>query len=195
VATTIVLARHGETDWNRARRFQGHADVPLNAAGRAQAVELATRLEGQRFSAVYTSPLRRAAETAAIVGARLGVQPRPHDALREVDLGPWSGLSEEEVEARFPKGYARWLENRAAGWHDGETYEELAARVVAGLREIARRHPGETLLAITHGGPIRSARASALGLSADEIHPLTAPLGNCATYRIAVRDGNLEAVD
>jgi broad specificity phosphatase PhoE len=195
VATTIVLARHGETHWNRERRFQGHADLPLNEAGRAQAAELAARLEGERFSSVYTSPLRRAAETAEIVAARLGVGVLPHAALKEVDVGSWSGLSEQEVEARYSEGYARWLENRAAGWDDGESYEALAARVVAGLQEIARKHPGEHVLAVTHGGPIRAARAVALGLSADEIHPRTAPLVNCATYRIAVRDGNLEAVD
>jgi probable phosphoglycerate mutase len=195
MATTIVLARHGETDWNRERRFQGHADRPLNDAGRAQAAELAALLEGEPFSSVYTSPLLRAAETAEIVAARLGVEVRPHGALKEVDVGSWSGLSVQEVEARYPEGYARWLEKRAAGWDDGETYEELAARVVAGLHEIARGHPDEHVLAVTHGGPMRSARAVALGLSADEIHPRTAPLGNCATYRIAVRDGNLEAVD
>jgi probable phosphoglycerate mutase len=195
VATTIVLARHGETDWNRERRFQGHADMPLNEVGRAQAAALAAQLEGEPFSSVYTSPLRRAAETAEIVAARLGVGVRPHPALKEVDVGSWSGLSEQEVEARYPEGYARWLENRAAGWHDGETYEELAARVVAGLHEIAREHADEHVLAVTHGGPIRSARAVALGLSGDEIHRRMAPLVNCATCRIAVRDGNLEAVD
>jgi broad specificity phosphatase PhoE len=195
VTTTIVLARHGETDWNRERRFQGHADTPLNHAGRAQAAELAALLEGEPFSGAYTSPLRRAAETAEIVAARLVVEARPHSALKEVDVGSWSGLSVEEVEERYPEGYARWLENRAAGWHDGETWEELAARVVAGLHEIARRHPGEHVLAVTHGGVIRTARAVALGLSAEEIHPEMAPLTNCATYRIAVRDGKLEAVD
>ena len=195
VATTIVLARHGETDWNRERRFQGHADVPLNDAGRAQAAQLAARLADEPFSSVYTSPLRRAAETAELVAARLGVEVRPHVALKEVDVGSWSGLSVQDVEARYPEEYARWLENRASGWHDGETWEELAARVVAGLHEIARGHPGEHVLAVTHGGPIRSARTVALGLSAHEIHPGMAPLTNCATYRIAVRDGNLEAVD
>ena len=191
MATTIVLVRHGETDWNRERRFQGHADVPLNDAGRAQAAELAARLDGERFSKIYTSPLRRAAETAEIMSARLGVEVEPHPALKEVDVGSWSGLSAPEVEARYPDGYARWLADRCAGWEDGESYEELASRVVAGLHEIAGRHGGEQVLAVTHGGPIRSALAGAKGVSADGI----ARLANCVTYRIAVRDGELEAVD
>jgi broad specificity phosphatase PhoE len=195
VATTIVLARHGETDWNRERRFQGHADVPLNDAGRAQAVELAAGLDGKTFAAVYTSPLRRAAETAQIVAVRLGVEARSHDALKEVDVGSWSGLSVQEVEARFPAGYARWLEHRCAGWNDGETNEELAARVVRGLHEIAREHPDQQVLAVTHGGPIRTAMGVALGLSLDQVGATVAYLANCATHRIAVRDGNLEAVD
>jgi broad specificity phosphatase PhoE len=195
MATTIVLVRHGETDWNLERRFQGHADVPLNETGRAQALELAERLAGESFSTAYTSPLRRASETAEILAARLGFDVHPDESLKEVHVGSWSGLAVHEVEARFPEGYARWVEWRCAGWDDGETYDELAERVVRGLREIARRHPGKCVLAVTHGGPIRSAMAVALGLSLDEVGSRLRSLENCAAVRVAVEDGILEPVD
>ena len=134
--TTIVLVRHGETDWNRDNRFQGHADPPLNDTGREQARVLATELSTESFAAAYTSPLRRAAETAAILGAALGIDAVPDGSLMEVDVGSWSGLTRTEVEARFPEGFARWLEY-GHGWDDGETYDELGARVVSGLADIA----------------------------------------------------------
>jgi 2,3-bisphosphoglycerate-dependent phosphoglycerate mutase len=195
VATTIVLVRHGETDWNRERRFQGHADVPLNADGRRQVGELAEQLAGQPFAAAYTSPLRRAAESAAILAARLGVTVHASEALREIDVGAWSGLTVEEVQARFPEGWAKWVDWRSAGWEDGETYDELSRRVVAGLLEMGTMHPHATVLAVTHGGPIRCATAAALGLPLREVRDLIGPVGNCRVVRIAVREGVVEAVD
>ena len=195
MVTTIALVRHGETDWNRDRRFQGHADVPLNSAGREQVRELADRLAGESFSVVYTSPLRRASESAELIAARLGVDVRPSEALKEVDVGAWSGLTVHEIEDRYPEGFARWVEWRCAGWSDGETYEQLGLRVVAGLREIAVKHAGEQILAVTHGGPIRSAAAEALRVPLHEVRDRLGPMANAAVVRIDVRDGILEAVD
>ena len=164
MATTLVLVRHGETDWNRENRFQGHADVPLNEDGRAQVVELTKELADERFAGAYTSPLRRAAESAEILGSHLGLFVQPSDALGEVDVGSWSGLTVREVEERFPEGFRRWIDWKVEGWDDGEQYEDFRRRVVGGLLEIAARHPGETVLAVTHGGPIRTALAAALGV-------------------------------
>ena len=189
------MVRHGETDWNRERRFQGHADVPLNASGRAQVAALAEQLVGQRFAAAYTSPLRRATESAEILGVRLGLVAVPSDALKEVDVGSWSGLTAPEIERRYPDGYSRWIDWRVEGWHDGEQYEDFSRRVVGGLLEIAARHPDEQVLAVTHGGPIRSALAAALDLSPDELRGRNTVFENCATVRIAVGDGSLEAVN
>ena len=144
---------------------------------------------------VYTSPLRRALETAEIVGARLGLDVRTLEALREVDVGSWSGLSVPEVEARFPAGFARWREWRLHGWEDGESYDELARRVVEGLLAVALRHPNERVVAVTHGGPIRCAVASARGVSLAKAGALLKVVANGAIVRIAVRDGKLEAPD
>lgn len=192
--TTIVLVRHGETDWNRDNRFQGHADIPLNDAGRAQARGLVLELEGERFQAVYSSPLLRAYETAAILAENLELDVEPEQDLMEVDVGSWSGLTRVEVEERFPHGFRRWLDY-GHGWDDGETYDALGARVVAGLGRIAAAHPGTTILAVTHGGPIRSALAAADGVSFGEARRSIDVIGNCAVVRLAVRAGHLARVD
>jgi broad specificity phosphatase PhoE len=192
MSATIVLVRHGETDWNRERRFQGHADQPLNEVGRLQAGELADILGGGRLAAVYTSPLRRASETAAIVAERLGLDAHELDALREIDVGSWQGLTIDEVKTRFPE--ASPLDWRS-GWRDGETHDELDARVIPALLDLARRHVGESVLGVTHAGPIRTALAAATGLSHEESRARIGPLKNCAVFRFAVGDGSLVLAD
>jgi broad specificity phosphatase PhoE len=189
--TILILARHGETDWNRENRFQGHADPPLNAAGRAQSAGLAEALADEPIARVYTSPLRRARETAELVAERLGLEVEPLEALREIDVGSWSGLTRREVGERFPESYARWLERAPHGFEDGETYEELAARVIPALHAMAEAHPSETLLIVTHGGPSRVAQAHAAGIDYTEARRRETVLANCAMCRFAVEDGEL----
>ena len=138
--TTLILARHGETDWNRNGRIQGHADQPLNERGREQARELAERLAEEEIDAVYTSDLRRAAETAEIIGAMLGVEVTADQDLREIDVGTWSGLTRDEL------GDRDW---------DGETRETHSARVLRALRRIVARHPDGRVVVVTHGGSCR----------------------------------------
>ncbi len=194
VATKIVLTRHGETDWNRDRRFQGQADIVLNETGRAQVRALAAALAGERFDIAYTSPLRRAAESAAILGAALGVEVRTCDALKEVHVGSWAGLTVSEVETRFPDGHRRWVDSQA-GWDDGETYDELGIRVVEGLRRIGAAHPDAHVLAVTHGGPIRAILAAIRGLPFEASREEIRFVHNCEAVRVAIEDGVLEAVD
>jgi broad specificity phosphatase PhoE len=191
--TTILLARHGETDWNRDDRFQGHADPPLNRTGRAQAVELSVALMPEELAAVYSSPLRRALETAEVVAASHGLEPVPVDDLREVDVGSWSGLTRAEVEERFPAQFARWLDY-GQGWEDGETYEEMGRRAVDALLRLAAAHDGERVLAVTHGGPIRAAFAFADGTTHAEARRLGPRIGNTFVAELAAADGALRRV-
>ncbi len=191
---TLVLVRHGETDWNRDNRFQGHADPPLNDTGRAQARALAAELRNEPIAALYTSPLVRAAETAAILGEPLGLEPLTDPSLKEVDVGSWSGLTRTDIERRFPDGFARWLAH-GHGWDDGETYAELGERVVAGLLTIGARHSDASVLAVTHGGPIRSALAAAESVSFGTARRSIQVVHNCAVVRLATRGGKLERVD
>jgi probable phosphoglycerate mutase len=159
--TRILLARHGETDWNRIGRWQGHADPPLNDLGLRQAEELAERLAALELEAVYASDLRRATETARVIADRVGLDVVEDAALREIDVGSWSGLTRAEVELRFPEGFARWQAGEIG--HDGETREELTERVVAAIERIARAHLETTVLVVTHGGAIRAVRRHVAG--------------------------------
>ena len=180
--TRILLARHGETDWNRVGRWQGHADLPLNDAGRTQAAELAERLAGDGIAAIYSSDLMRASQTARVVADRLGLAVVEDAGLREIDVGSWSGLTRAEVEQRFPQGYARWLGGEIG--HDGETREELTERVVGAVERIAAEHPEGTILVVTHGGAIRAIRRHASGDPGDSIE-------NCGTSSLELVDGVL----
>ena len=192
--TTLLLVRHGETDWNLQSRFQGHADPPLNETGLAQARQLATMLAPRPLAAVYSSPLRRALQTAQIVAEPHGLRPEPVEGLREVDVGAWQGLSRDEVEQRFPEQFRRWLAF-GQGWEDGETYEEMGRRAVATLLELARRHEGETVLGVTHGGPIRAALAAANGISHSEARQAGPLIGNCFVAQFAVEHEALRQLD
>ncbi|MEX2645394.1 MAG: histidine phosphatase family protein [Gaiellaceae bacterium] len=169
--TRIILARHGETDWNLERRWQGHSDRPLNETGRAQAEELAEQLAGEPIAAVYSSDLVRAHETARIVAARLGLDVVAVPGLRERRFGSWEGLRDVEVEHRFPDAH---------GPPDGETREEMLRRVLESLEAIAAAHAGETVLVVCHGGPIRAALLH-------HAHPLSEErAGNCSVFDLEV---------
>lgn len=191
---TILLARHGETDWNAENRFQGHADPPLNERGRAQARELAGKLRDERVDAVFTSPLRRARETAEIVAETLGLPVIEDEGLREVDVGEWQGLTRAEIEERYPDAFARWVAH-GPGWERGETYEAMGERVLDALARIADGRAGERLLVVTHGGPVRAALARANGITQEEARRRTRVIDNCGMASFAVEDGNLRAVD
>jgi probable phosphoglycerate mutase len=187
VTTTILLARHGETDWNREGRIQGHRDPPLNERGREQARELAEHLAAERIDALYASDLRRALETAEILSARLGLPIAVDPALREADMGSWSGLTAAEIERRFPEA---WRERISGGQgHDGETREAFRRRVLAALRRIGGAHPDERVLVIAHGGVIRTTRR--------HLQPEVVPalVAHCEVARIAVEDGTIRRVD
>jgi broad specificity phosphatase PhoE len=193
--TTILLARHGETDWNRDNRFQGHADPPLNAAGREQARALAEALSGEPLAAVYTSPLRRAAETAEIVAAPHRLRAEPIDGLREVDVGSWEGRTRADLEQQQPEQFRRWLVEHEQGWEDGETYEQMGRRVLPALLALAERHRGERIIAVTHGGPIRAAIAAAGGISHAEARRRGPLIGNGFVAGFVAEDGVLRRLD
>jgi broad specificity phosphatase PhoE len=161
--TTILLARHGESDWNRSQQWQGFADRPLTDLGRRQAVELAHRLADTELDAVYSSDLQRARETAETVARAKGLRVEATPDLREVDVGSWEGLTRAEAETRFPDRFALWLQGRE-GWADGETYEQMSERVLRTIHRIAKAHDGHRVLVVAHGGSIRAVHAAALGV-------------------------------
>lgn len=144
----LTLVRHGETEWNRAGRIQGSTDIPLNELGREQARMAGELLARRSWDAVYTSPLRRAVETAEIVAGVVGsTPPIAVPALVERNYGEAEGLSDRELAERFPLG---------AEVPGREPRERLAGRVMTALAAIGDAHPGEAIVAVTHGGVIRA---------------------------------------
>jgi probable phosphoglycerate mutase len=189
VATILLIARHGETDWNRERRWQGHADPPLNDLGREQARALGERLRVDPPDAVYSSDLARARETAEIVGELLGLDVRLDPRLREVDVGEWSGLTTAEIEVLHPEGLRR-RRLGGTGWEHGESYEGMGARVVDALHDNAAANPERRVLVVTHGGPMCSVWLAAGGELAS--WPRTA---NCDVDEVAVEGGEIRWID
>lgn len=186
---TLFLARHGQTDWNAERRWQGHADPPLNERGRAEARALAELLKGRGVARIYSSDLARARETAETVGTALGLPVELDPRLREVDVGEWSGLTSSEIEERYPEGVRR---RRAGGtgWTEGEPFEAMAERVVEALRDIGARHPGEMALVVSHGGPLRAAATACR----EELDGWI-QAGNCDWDVIGVEAGQMRWID
>lgn len=175
--TTIFLARHGETDWNAQERWQGHADPPLNARGRDQARALAAKLARVSFEAVYSSDLARARETAEIVAFARGMSVYTDRGLREIDVGSWQGLTNDEVTERFPDRVRT----------DGEAVEVFRDRVLAALRTIGRHHEGDVLV-VAHGGCARTVQRHLLG------EPLPT-LENGGVYVVGYENGGLRSID
>ena len=183
--TELVLLRHGVTSWNRERRFQGHIDIPLDDEGHRQARLAAQRLAQEPISAVYASDLGRAVQTARPIAQALGLELGSEPGLRERHYGAFEGLDHDALEREHPEAFARWRAREPdfplpGG---GETLRSFHARVEAALLRLALRHPGERVVAVTHGGVLDCVYriASGLDLSAPRRHDLL----NASVNRIA----------
>ena len=153
-ACRICLIRHGETQWNTERRLQGQIDIELNRNGLAQAEAAARSLERDRFSALYSSDLARAAQTAAAISRHHALPTRTDDRLRERHFGFFQGLTYDEAERRHPEFYKRFQarDTALAFEESGESLDVFAARVRSVMDDIAHAHAGATVLVVTHGG-------------------------------------------
>ncbi len=192
--TTLLLLRHGETEWNLSGRWQGQAaDTLLTDLGREQARIVAGRLRNYPIHAIYSSDLLRAFETAQIVGELLGITPQADPALRESDIGAWTGLTWDEIAARYPGEVAAMVAGQEVRRGGGESYSELQARLAAAAENIAARHPGQTVLLVSHGAALRSLVAHVLDASLAQLHRIVIG-GNTAISVVQVRDGHLRLV-
>jgi broad specificity phosphatase PhoE len=188
--TRILLARHGETDWNRDGRWQGHTDKPLNAAGRRQARALGAHLAGEGVDALYSSDLARARQTAEAVELATGLVAILDVDLREVDVGEWAGCNRAEAQARDPEWYQEWLTGAVSGYRGGETYLELHRRSVRAFRRILEDEDGRTAVVVCHGGNIRAIVSDVVGLGPDERWRV-ASVANCSLTTIERRHGRI----
>ena len=172
--TTLLLVRHGETDWNADGRLQGHTDRPLSDFGRRQARQLADELAGEDLEAIYASDLARARETAEIVGEQLGLPVVLEPDLREKDWGTWEGLTAVE---------------RDRVEFVGESTEAHRERILHALRRISERHPvGGSVLVVTHGGSMRRVQTAALGMALPVVE-------NCGRWLCTCENGAFRSVD
>jgi probable phosphoglycerate mutase len=163
----VILLRHGETDWSRDSRWQGHTDVPLNEAGHAQARALAAPLARHAPTQLVASDLVRTRQTLEPLAAATGLAIAEDPDLREVDVGSWAGLTHAEARERFPEGVARH-DAGGVGWTDGETYDHVAQRGMAALVRATDGLPASALVVIcAHGGLIGAVAGRALGLDAE----------------------------
>lgn len=161
-ATGVYLARHGETAYNHEGRFQGQQQVPLNDTGRAQATELAERAVAYGFRALWCSPLLRARETADIVAAKIGLEPKEDSRLMETNAGDWTNLTFAEVRGRTPELFDAFAAaDPRFAFPGGESFAQQEVRVDAALRDV---EAGELpALVVCHGMVIRAAFAARVG--------------------------------
>jgi broad specificity phosphatase PhoE len=159
----LILIRHGQTDWNVERRYQGQTDIPLNDAGREQAGRLAKRLAERTVDALYASDLKRAWETAEIVGRALGIEPAAEKRLRELGFGVIEGLTFEQAEVRYPREMQAWVTERKP-LPEAELPDTFCERVQSLLNDLKRQHNEQTVVLVGHGGPLRELLRLAFGL-------------------------------
>ena len=166
----LLLVRHGETAWNRERRYQGRTDTPLSEAGLLQAEQAGRAMAASGLAAVYSSPLRRAHETAVAIARPHGLDVRVTEAFGEIHFGRWEGLTLEEARALDPAFYDKWLNAPdALVPPGGEPLGDLRTRALAGLDAMRAEHGDATVCLVTHAMVARVLILEALGLPLDRM--------------------------
>ncbi|WP_349828892.1 histidine phosphatase family protein [Brevibacterium litoralis] len=185
----LVLWRHGQTDYNKAGRFQGQVDVPLNATGRAQAAATAPVVAAFGIDSIHSSDLTRARTTAQALADVTGLPVHENPHLRELSVGDWEDLTREEVGARWPDQLEAWNTGQDVRPPGGESRTESTARVVAAIREIvADAGEDETVAVVAHGAVLRGAAEALLGLGTDDTGHLGV-MTNCGYGVLTPRRG------
>jgi phosphoserine phosphatase len=163
--TRIYLVRHGTTEWNREEIFRGRADCALNETGRAEARAVAAYFEGVDLDGIYTSPLARAAETAAAIAAGRGIEVGSDPAFIDLDFGEWQGRPLKEVREKYPELYRAWRERpQEVTIPGGENLDSVRARAWEGLLRVARENPDRTVVIVSHRVITKILICAALGL-------------------------------
>ena len=197
-STELILIRHGETDWNRELRFQGHIDVPHNDMGHEQARRLGLRLAGEPVQQLVSSDLMRAQQTAAPAARQLGLEILTTVSLREQNFGIVEGMRADEIQARHPRAWEDWLQFREDhAMPEGESPRQFHARIIEALGRIATENAGQRLLVVTHGGVLDMVWRTARGLGLNG--PRQSDIPNAGFNRIRIADAaqpeQIEIVD
>ncbi len=188
----LILVRHGETDWNRDNRVQGHSDIGLNERGKEQARCLAEHLKDESIIAIYSSPLRRAWETALAIAEfhQLPVQVEPD--LAELDVGEMDGLTFEQMRSQYGDILREWM--RDAGpvkMPNGESLEELQGRAWAAVQRILHKHPEGTVIVVSHNFAINTIICQAIGLALCDFRKLGLSVASTSMLDLTERGARL----
>ena len=177
--TLLILWRHGQTEWNAARRIQGQTDTPLSAVGVAQARHSAPRLAALHPTTLVASDLNRAATTAGALAEVSGLSVVHDKRLRERSFGEWEGLNHAEASQRWPESFARWRRGEEVGDAGVEEIDAVANRMVAALQEITDAADADAVVVVaTHGAAARFATVALLGWPMS-LAPTLGALHNC----------------
>jgi alpha-ribazole phosphatase len=161
----LILLRHGEPEEAAKGRCYGSLDLSLSEAGKKQIKEKLASIGNLRADVLYTSPSKRAAATAAIVGSLMQLEPILSPELREIDFGLFEGLTYEEIEKRYPQEYKLWMERPTEiSFPQGESFAQMKARVLRFREFLLTTHPGKTVMTVSHGGANRILLAEALAV-------------------------------
>ncbi len=161
----VILVRHGETDWNREEVFRGRIDIKLNLEGHKQAEMVGLTLKDYKIEAVYSSPLKRAVETAFHISKLHNLPVKEVDGFIDMDFGEWQGLSRVEVEKGFKEIWNKWQqEPHKARIPKGEALSEIRERTIMALKDIISKHANGTLVVVSHRVPNKVLLLGILGL-------------------------------
>lgn len=168
--TTIFFIRHGQTLWNKEFKYQGHSDTELSTEGVEQAERVAQRLKREPFSAIYSSDLSRALVTAKKVADQHSLPVVSMGEFREVCFGEWEGLKYDQIYAGWSKEIEAFFRSPSkVEIPGGESFEAVKQRTDRALEELCKRHDGECIAVVSHGGAIRTMLCSALGIHLDSL--------------------------
>ena len=200
--TKIFLVRHGEVAGNRgdAKRgdapvFVGWSDLPLNACGEQQALQIGAFLEAEKIHGVYSSDLQRAEKTAARIAEKHGLNVETNEALREVNYGKWEGLSEADLHREYSQA---WPARQSDPWNiaavEGENYAQMWARFFPVWKELLQKHHGETFVLVGHNGLLRMLLCYLTGAPFGNFKRFHVANGGVSRVEIMHDDDNLERI-
>lgn len=184
MSTTLILIRHGETEWNALGKFQGCQDISLSKEGIIQAQYLLNRF-GSNFDYIYTSPLKRAIQTAEIISENKKIKPIIELELREIDFGDWEGLTLKEIQNNYPEKFNQWKNDEVnAPICGGElSMKQASIRAKNALLRIAKKHKGNNIIIVAHGGIIKAGLIGLFNWDMTMYHKII--LGNTAVCKIS----------
>ncbi|MDA0263878.1 MAG: histidine phosphatase family protein [Chloroflexi bacterium] len=186
----LLIVRHGETAWNAEGRIQGHTDIGLSDRGIEQAAMLGMRLAGTQIDAAYSSDMMRTSETAKIALGTRGVTAFETPRLREYHKGVFEGLTLAEIQCRYPADYPRYLEKDLDyAPEGGESVRGVTARMAEIFQEIIAKHLDETVLVVGHGGSLRAAMTSIMGMPLERSWSFV--FGNCSLSMVDTYKDNV----